>query len=192
MVETLNNRLNDERIGFEDLGLIVVDEAHYNSFRKLFKHFDKQVLLGVTATPLSSNIKLPLHDNYLELIVGESIGSLVEQGFLAKANTYSYDVNLRALKVGINGDYTVSSSERLYGNFLMQEKLLYAYEEKAKGPKRSSSTTASTRRNKCRPCSPRKDIPACTSTTRTAKRSAPTFWPGFTTRLTPCSLPCPS
>lgn len=135
MVETLNNRLNDERIGFEDLGLIVVDEAHYNSFRKLFKHFEKQVLLGVTATPLSSNIKLPLHDNYLELIVGESIGSLVDQGFLAKANTYSYDVNLRALKVGINGDYTVSSSERLYGNFLMQEKLLYAYEEKAKGTK---------------------------------------------------------
>ena len=63
----------------------------------------------MTATPLSSNIKLPL-DNYTELIVGESIGSLVDQGFLAKANTYSYDVNLRALKVGINGDYTVSSS----------------------------------------------------------------------------------
>ena len=57
------------------------------------------------------------------------------EGFLAKASTYSYDVNLRALKVGINGDYTVSSSERLYGNFLMQEKLLYAYEEKAKGTK---------------------------------------------------------
>ena len=135
MVETLNNRLNDERIGFEDLGLVVVDEAHYNSFRKLFKHFSKQVLLGVTATPLSSNIKLPLHDNYAELIVGESIGNLVEDGFLARAKTYSYDVNLRALKVGINGDYTVSSSERLYGNFLMQEKLLYAYEEKAKGTK---------------------------------------------------------
>ena len=58
MVETLNNRLNDERIGFEDLGVGVVDEAHYNSFRKLFKHFDQQVLLGVTATPLSSNLSL--------------------------------------------------------------------------------------------------------------------------------------
>ena len=49
--------------------------------------------------------------------------------------TYSYDVNLKSLKVGINGDYTVSSSERLYGNYFMQEKLLYAYEEKAKGTK---------------------------------------------------------
>ena len=135
MVETLNNRLNDEHITFDNLGLVVIDEAHYNSFRKLFKHFDEQILLGVTATPLSSNIKLPLKDNYQELIVGESISKLVDEGYLAKAKTYSYDVNLKSLKVGINGDYTVSSSERLYGNYFMQEKLLYAYEEKAKGTK---------------------------------------------------------
>lgn len=135
MVETLNNRLNDERIEFDNLGLVVIDEAHYNSFRKLFGHFANQVILGVTATPLSSNVKLPLKDNYNELIVGESISALVEDEFLAKAITYSYDVNLRSLKIGINGDYTVSSSERLYGNYLMQEKLLYAYEEKAKGTK---------------------------------------------------------
>ena len=135
MVETLNNRLNDEHITFDNLGLVVIDEAHYNSFRKLFKHFDEQILLGVTATPLSSNIKLPLKDNYQELIVGESISKLVDEGYLAKAKTYSYDVNLKSLKVGINGDYTVSSSERLYGNYFMQEKLLYAYEEKAKGKK---------------------------------------------------------
>ena len=135
MVETLNNRLNDEHIGFDNLGLVVIDEAHYNSFRKLFKFFETQILLGVTATPLSSNIKLPLKDNYQELLVGESISTLVDDGFLARAKTYSYDVNLKSLKVGINGDYTVSSSERLYGNYFMQEKLLYAYEEKAKGTK---------------------------------------------------------
>ena len=135
MVETLNNRLNDEHIVFDNLGLVVIDEAHYNSFRKLFKFFENQILLGVTATPLSSNIKLPLKDNYQELIVGESISKLVDDGFLARAKTYSYDVNLKSLKVGINGDYTVSSSERLYGNYFMQEKLLYAYEEKAKGTK---------------------------------------------------------
>ena len=135
MVETLNNRLNDEHIAFDNLGLVVIDEAHYNSFRKLFKFFEGQILLGVTATPLSSNIKLPLKDNYQELIVGESISTLVDDGYLARAKTYSYDVNLKSLKVGINGDYTVSSSERLYGNYFMQEKLLYAYEEKAKGTK---------------------------------------------------------
>lgn len=135
MVETLNNRLNDNKFEVDNVGLVIVDEAHNNSFRKLFKFFDKQVILGVTATPLSSNIKLPLRDNYNELIVGESINSLIGKGFLAKANAYSYDVSLRSLKVGINGDYTVSSSEKLYGNYFMQEKLLYAYEEKSKGKK---------------------------------------------------------
>lgn len=135
MVETLNNRLNDDVFRVENVGLVIIDEAHYNSFRKLFKFFENCIILGVTATPLSSNIKLPLKDNYNELIVGESIRSLIDTGFLAKAETYSYDVNLRSLKVGINGDYTVSSSERLYGNYFMQEKLLYAYEEKARGHK---------------------------------------------------------
>lgn len=135
MVETLNNRLNDEKVELENLGMVIIDEAHYNSFRKLFKFFNKCFILGVTATPLSSNIKLPMKDNYRELIVGDSISSLIEKGFLAKANTYSYDVGLATLKVGINGDYTVKSSEELYSNFSMQEKLLDAYMEKSQGKK---------------------------------------------------------
>ena len=135
MVETLNNRLNDEKVELENLGMVIIDEAHYNSFRKLFKFFHKSFILGVTATPLSSNIKLPMKDNYRELIVGDSISSLISKGFLAKANTYSYDVGLSTLKVGINGDYTVKSSEELYSNFNMQEKLLDAYMEKSMGKK---------------------------------------------------------
>jgi superfamily II DNA or RNA helicase len=135
MVETLNNRLHDEKLEMEQVGLVIIDEAHYNSFRKLFQFFDKAVILGVTATPLSSNIKLPMKDNYKELIVGHSIASLIEKGFLSKATTYNYDVNLGSLKVGIDGDYTVSSSDQLYGNYLMQEKLMGAYEEVSKGKK---------------------------------------------------------
>ena len=72
MVETLNNRLNDDILDISDVGLVIIDEAHYNSFTKLFKFFNKSFILGVTATPLSSNIKMPMKDNYDELIVGES------------------------------------------------------------------------------------------------------------------------
>ena len=71
MVETLNNRLHDDKLDISDVGLLIIDEAHYNSFTKLFKFFSKSFLLGVTATPLSSNINLPMSDNYEELIVGE-------------------------------------------------------------------------------------------------------------------------
>lgn len=135
MVETLNNRLQDEKLDIENVGLVIIDEAHYNSFRKLFQYFDKSDILGVTATPLSSNIKLPMKDNYHELIVGHSIAELIEKGFLSKAITYSYDVHLGSLKIGIDGDYTVSSSDRLYSTHLMQEKLLEAYKEKSLGKK---------------------------------------------------------
>jgi superfamily II DNA or RNA helicase len=76
-----------------------------------------------------------MKDTYDELIVGESISSLVETGFLARATTYHYQVGLTSLKVGSNGDYTVSSSERLYNNHAMQDKLLSAYREKCIGKK---------------------------------------------------------
>lgn len=135
MVETLNNRLNEDKLDISDIGLVIIDEAHYNSFTKLFKFFEKAFILGVTATPLSSNIKLPMKDNYDELIVGESIESLINNEFLAKAEVYSYNVGLTSLIVGANGDYTVKSSEDLYTNNDMLSKLLQAYEERCKGKK---------------------------------------------------------
>lgn len=135
MVETLNNRLSDEEFSLNNIGLVIIDEAHYNSFRKLFKFFESCFILGVTATPLSSNIKLPMKDNYQKLIVGDDISTLIKNGFLASAELYSYDVGLTSLKIGINGDYTVKSSEALYTNIHMQSKLLAAYEEVAKGKK---------------------------------------------------------
>ena len=135
MVETLNNRLNEDKLDISDIGLVIIDEAHYNSFTKLFKFFEKSFILGVTATPLSSNIKLPMKDNYDELIVGESIESLINNEFLAKAEIYSYNVGLTSLVVGANGDYTVKSSEDLYTNNDMLSKLIQAYEERSKGKK---------------------------------------------------------
>lgn len=135
MVETLNNRIQEEKVEIKNIGLVIIDEAHYNSFRKLFKYFEASTILGVTATPLSSNIKLPMKDNYQKLIIGESITSLIEQKFLAKANMFNYDVSLQSLKLGISGDYTVKSSDELYGNQSMLGKLMNAYNEIASGTK---------------------------------------------------------
>ncbi len=135
MVETLNNRLNENKLDISDIGLVIIDEAHYNSFTKIFKFFSKSFFLGVTATPLSSNILLPMTDNYEELIVGESIESLIENNFLARAKTFSYNVGLTSLVVGANGDYTVKSSDDLYTNNEMLGKLVEAYEECSKNKK---------------------------------------------------------
>jgi len=135
MVETLNNRLNDDKLDISDIGLVIIDEAHYNSFTKLFKFFEKSFILGVTATPLSSNKNLPMNDNYNELIVGETIEALIENEFLANAEVFQYDMGLTSLEVGSNGDYTVKSSEDLYSSNIMLDKLLLAYQKHAVGKK---------------------------------------------------------
>jgi superfamily II DNA or RNA helicase len=72
MVETLNNRLQENENFVDGVGLVIVDEAHYNSFRKIFQYYSGANILGVTATPLSSNKALPLNDHYNKLLVGES------------------------------------------------------------------------------------------------------------------------
>ena len=135
MVETLHNRLTDDHEFIKNVGLVIVDEAHYNSFRKIFQYYEDCNILGVTATPLSSNKSLPLKDNYNRLLVGESIASLIEKSYLSDADTFSYDVNLHGLKIGTNGDFTINSSDTLYSNYFMQEKLIFAYEEVSLGKK---------------------------------------------------------
>jgi superfamily II DNA or RNA helicase len=135
MVETLNNRLQENKLDISDIGLVIIDEAHYNSFTKLFKFFEKSFILGVTATPLSSNRNLPMKDNYDELITGESIQNLIENEFLARAEMYQYDMSLTSLEVGANGDYTVKSSEDLYTGAAMLDKLLESYEKHSGGKK---------------------------------------------------------
>lgn len=135
MVETLNNRLNDDMLDISNVGLVIIDEAHYNSFTKLFKFFEKSFILGVTATPLSSNKELPMKGNYQELITGETIENLIENEFLARAETYAYDMGLTSLEVGSNGDYTVKSSEDLYSSPAMLQKTVDAYKKHSLGKK---------------------------------------------------------
>lgn len=135
MVETLNNRLNDDKLDISDIGLVIIDEAHYNSFTKLFKFFEKSFILGVTATPLSSNRNLPMNENYDELIVGESIRALIDNEFLAEVEVFQYNMGLTSLEIGSNGDYTVKSSDDLYSAVSMLDQLLQAYLNHAQGTK---------------------------------------------------------
>jgi superfamily II DNA or RNA helicase len=127
--------LNDDKLDISDIGLVIIDEAHYNSFTKLFKFFEKSFILGVTATPLSSNRNLPMKDNYQELIVGESIQSLIDNEFLAQVEVFQYNMGLTALEIGSNGDYTVKSSDDLYSGMGMLDKLLEAYRTHSNGKK---------------------------------------------------------
>ena len=51
MVETINKRLQKNPYFLPDIDLIIVDECHLLFFEKIFSHFPKAKVLGVTATP---------------------------------------------------------------------------------------------------------------------------------------------
>lgn len=135
MVETLWNRIADGFLNPASIGLVIIDEAHHNSFQKLLSEFPNAFIVGVTATPLSSNIEMPMHKSYHELIVGESIQNLISQGFLAKPKNWRYDIELNSLKTGAHGDFNTSTSDELYSSVAMLELLLHAYEAHSKGKK---------------------------------------------------------
>ena len=135
MVETLKNRIKEKKIKTGDVRLVIIDEAHHNSFRKLLASFKNAIVIGVTATPFSSDIAVPMKKTYDALITGENIQALIDGGFLAKPKSVVYEVELNSLKKGIHGDYTVSSSNELYSTPAMLSLLLEAYQNNAKGKK---------------------------------------------------------
>lgn len=135
MVETLKRRMQDGLVSTSDVGLVIVDEAHHNSFHKLLGSFGNAAIIGVTATPLSSDVNLPMNRFYQELILGQDIASLIGRGFLARPKIHSYDVELNSLLTGINGDFTVNTSDALYGSQVMLDLLLHAYRKHSLGKK---------------------------------------------------------
>ena len=135
MVQTLKNRIKDKLIKTEEIGLVIIDEAHHNSFHKLLNRFPNAKIIGVTATPLSCDSNRPLNKSYGELIAGCGISDLITRGYLSKPEVHSYDVEINTLQTGLNGDFTMTSSDELYGAPAMLNLLLQAYEAHAKGKK---------------------------------------------------------
>ncbi len=135
MVETLRNRIRSGDFDPSKIKLLIVDEAHHNSFTKLIALFPQADVIGVTATPLSSSASHPMNQVYDDILVGEPIESLIDQGFLSRPEYVAHDVELASLSKGQDGDFTIRSSDALYSTPAMLEGLLKLYEQKAKGKK---------------------------------------------------------
>ncbi|TDS12980.1 DEAD/DEAH box helicase [Sphingobacterium paludis] len=135
MVETLKRRIRDGLFDTSDIGLVIVDEAHHNSFRKLLSRFENAAIIGVTATPLSSDVNLPLRNFYTEIVIGQSISKLIDEGFLARPVVREYDVELNTLRTGNTGDFTIGTSDALYGSDAMINLLLETYRAHAQKKK---------------------------------------------------------
>ena len=51
MIQTLKNRLKQDEDFLEDIGLIIIDEAHLLMHEEIFKYYPEAKILAVTATP---------------------------------------------------------------------------------------------------------------------------------------------
>ena len=109
MIETLDRRKDEYSIFISSRTLIIIDEAHLNSFTKIFDSIQKDaIVIGATATPYRKGKTIPeLSDFYTDIVQEVDTYELIEMGFLSRANTYGVKIDLsKAKKKG--DDYDVS------------------------------------------------------------------------------------
>ncbi len=131
MVQTLTRRVDK----LPEPQLILIDEAHHvlaKSYQRILSKFPNTFVLMFTATPIRTG-KQQLDIVADDLIVGQSIHELTNQGFLAPFDYYSIDdIDSKKLKKSSTGDYTTDSmdqavSKKIYGHIVEN------YEKLAKG-----------------------------------------------------------
>lgn len=83
MVESTVSRLSL----FNNVGLVIIDECHIANFNKVHNIFLEELIIGYSATPISSNKRVPLNKFYNDIILGPQISELIASGYLAQNTT---------------------------------------------------------------------------------------------------------
>lgn len=135
MVNTVSRRLDNLHIPSPDL--IIFDEAHFSAaktWQRIIDKFPKAYIIGLTATPTRLDGK-PLGNIYDELVNGESIGSLIDKGYLADYKYYApklLDVSNLTKK---RGDYDMQQAEELLSTKAIYGDVIEHYKKYADGKK---------------------------------------------------------
>ena len=107
MAQTISRRIKDEMYQklFHELDLIIIDESHKQTFNSLLEYIsEKCIVIGATATPYRDKNQKPLDEFYQEIVEVVKISELIDNGFLAKPNSYGVKVDLSDIKIS-KGDY---------------------------------------------------------------------------------------
>lgn len=78
MVETAYKRLQRKPTYFPNVGLLIIDEAHLANFTKMLPLFPDALIVGFTATPISSDKKKPLKNFFEDIVTCIDIKGLIE------------------------------------------------------------------------------------------------------------------
>jgi superfamily II DNA or RNA helicase len=123
MVETLCKR------NYPPPDIIIIDECHVGNFRKLIDKYPDTRMLGVTATPISSNKKEPLNQIFEDIICPVQVSDLIADGFLCPAMYSNPKINDDAfadLKMGVN-DYTEKSMNEAFSHRALVDGLDFSF-----------------------------------------------------------------
>jgi superfamily II DNA or RNA helicase len=140
MIETLANRISKDPYFFSKLGKIdylIIDEAHKANFTKVIESFlqNETVIIGFTATPISSNKVKPLTKYYNKLISSIQVSDLIEIGRLAIPTYYSPPVDLSKLLKKSDGEFSDESMLDIFGTEASKASVIELYRKYALGTK---------------------------------------------------------
>lgn len=166
MVQTLKNRLKKDPDFLKDVGLIICDECHLLQYDEIFSYYPDAKILGVTATPVvlkkinftkcsrcmstyddivtCCNIEtyeysrnFTLSEIYDDIIIGQSITNLIDDGKLVKELVYSTgNIDRDKLKIDAKtGDFDNESLDSEFGSSTALFDVVKNYEAIAKDKK---------------------------------------------------------
>lgn len=100
MVESLSRRIEQ----IKNIGLLILDEAHIAIHNKIIDRLNAPLVLGFTATPLSSNKKQPMNRRYRGIICGPQISELIRDKYLSQNITYAPRTSVNRNNLVVAGD----------------------------------------------------------------------------------------
>lgn len=137
MVETLARRMKKKAYQtlLSNFDLIVFDEAHKQTFNKLFEYITEgTVVIGATATPHRKSSQTSLEEFYDTLIDVIQIPELIEQGFLSVPVSYGVPADLSEVKKS-RGDYDVNQMGTAFTKNRVFDGVVANYKRLAAGKK---------------------------------------------------------
>lgn len=139
MVDTVWNRLDY----LPDIGLVIMDETHIGNFKKIHSKFEHALVIGFSATPISSSKKDPLKNYFEDIICGADIADLIklnqedEEKGLVQNITYAIKgaVDRSKLKVNKSGEYDEKVMGDEFSKSYNIDNALKAYQDYSPGKK---------------------------------------------------------
>lgn len=136
MIETAFNRIKKKPDYFKNVGLVIIDECHIGNFNKIIPHFPDTLILGFTATPISSSKKRPLKNIYEAIVCCVDIPHLIELGALVPNKTYhAKNVSRSELQVASTGEFDEKQMSGVYSKSNHIQNTIKGYEKYCLGKK---------------------------------------------------------